>query len=79
MEVVSGCAHCVRTPRAHEPRCKLYRINRQSRLYSFAGSISEALSGTRTLDPLLTMKVAKEEREGTDDPSSPSDPGDSGA
>jgi hypothetical protein len=47
------------------PVCRLYK--------------QEALSGTRTLDPLLTIQVAKEEEEGTDDPSSPSDPGDSGA
>jgi hypothetical protein len=52
---------------------------RERELSAFAGLSKEALSGTRTLDPLLTMKVAKEEREGTDDPSSPSDPGDSGA
>ncbi len=37
----------------------------------------EALSGTRTLDPLLTIQVAKEEQEGTDGPSSPSNAGDS--
>jgi hypothetical protein len=41
------------------------------------GSGGQALSGTRTLDPLLTIQVATEEQEGTDDPSSPSDPGDS--